>query len=152
MRQKRFDAALLVLRLVLGAIFIAHGGQKLFVFGLDGVTAAFTQMGAPLPAITAPLTAFVELLGGAALVIGLLTRLSAVGLAIVMVGAIGLAHLSAGFFNPNGFEFPLSLLGTSIALALTGAGTYSIDARFGRARNQSSAHTPAASKASRIAA
>jgi putative oxidoreductase len=152
MQQKRFDAALLVLRLVLGAIFIAHGAQKLFVFGLDGVTAGFTQMGAPLPALTAPLTAFVELLGGVALVVGLLTRFSAVGLSIVMVGAIGLVHLGAGFFNPNGVEFPLSLLATSVALALTGPGAYSLDARLRRGGEKSAARVPAASKASRIAA
>jgi putative oxidoreductase len=152
MQQKRFDAALLVLRLVLGTIFIAHGAQKLFVFGLDGVTAGFTQMGAPLPALTAPLTAFVELFGGIALIAGLLTRLSAVGLAIVMVGAIGIAHLSAGFFNPNGYEFPLSLLAMSTALALTGPGAYSIDARFGRNRARAKSIVPTASKTSRIAA
>jgi len=132
---KRLDAALAILRVALGATFIAHGAQKLFVFGLAGVTGAFGQMGAPLPALTGPATAFVELFGGLAIVLGLLTRLAGFGLAVVMVGAIALVHLKAGFFAPQGVEFPLSLLAASAALALTGAGRWSLDALIGQRRD-----------------
>ena len=125
--SSRLDVALAVLRVVVGVVFLAHGGQKLFVYGLDGVAGAFGQMGVPAAAITGPLTAFVEFLGGLALVAGLLTRLAGFGLAITMIGAIGFAHLAAGFFGPNGFEFPLTLLAASIAFAVAGAGRFSLD-------------------------
>jgi putative oxidoreductase len=124
---RRLDAALAILRLVVGVVFIAHGAQKLFVFGLAGVTGAFTQMGVPIPAVTGPLVAFVEFFGGIALVVGLLTRLAALGLAINMLGAILLVKLRGGFFSPNGIEFELTLLAGALALALAGAGDFSID-------------------------
>lgn len=126
--SSRIDLALAVLRLVVGIVFIAHGGQKVFVYGLDGVAGSFGQMGIPAAGVTGPLTALVEFLGGMALVAGLLTRLAGVGLAIVMAGAIGFAHFSAGFFAPQGYEFPLTLLAASLALALAGPGRFSLDA------------------------
>ena len=132
--SRRVDAGLAVLRVIIGIVFIAHGGQKLFVVGLDGVTTGFAGMGIPLPGLTAPLVALTEFLGGLALVAGLLTRLAAVGLAITMLGATVMVHLAAGFFLPNGYEFSFALMGAAIALALTGAGAYSLDALLARRR------------------
>ena len=123
----RIDLGLLVLRVVLGTVFLAHGAQKLFVFGFDGVTGAFTQMGAPLPGVTGPLVALVEFFGGLALIVGLLSRLAGVGLAATMLGAILLVHLPAGFFAPKGVEFVLTLMAGALAIAATGAGRYSLD-------------------------
>lgn len=133
---RRTDLALALLRVVIGIVFIAHGGQKLFVYGLDGVAGGFAQMGAPAPGLTAPLVAFGELFGGLALVLGLLTRVAGAGLAIIMLGAILLAHLPAGFFAPEGYEFPLTLMAGSIALAITGAGAWSADGAIAARRRR----------------
>lgn len=132
----RLSAALAVLRVVVGTVFVAHGAQKLFVFGLAGVTGGFAGMGIPLPGITAPAVALVEFFGGLALIVGLLTRLTGVGLAITMLGALFLVHLPAGFFLPNGVEFVLTLASAAAALALSGPGAYSVDALLARRRSQ----------------
>ncbi len=129
---RAISASLAILRLVLGATFIMHGGQKLFVYGFDGVAGAFGQMGIPMPGILGPFVALVEFFGGIAIVLGLLTRLAALGLAGTMVVAILTVHLKAGFFNPGGVEFPLSLLASLAALIVSGAGALSLDALLER--------------------
>jgi putative oxidoreductase len=124
------DLGLTILRVVTGIIFAAHGAQKLFVYGIDGVTSGFAQMGIPMAALAAPAVALVELLGGIALVAGLLTRLAGVGLAITMLGALFFAHLQAGFFLPNGYEFVLALMASAATLAIAGGGRLSLDAQI----------------------
>jgi putative oxidoreductase len=130
------DLGLALLRLGVGGVMAAHGAQKLFVYGFGGVTGAFAGMGVPLPGITGPLVALVEFLGGLALAAGLLTRVTAAGLAAVMLGAMLLVHLPGGFFAPNGIEFALTLFVGALALVFTGAGRYSLDHAFAARRGE----------------
>lgn len=133
---RQINVGLTILRFVTGTIFIAHGGQKLFVYGFAGVAGAFAQIGVPFPELLGPFVALVEFFGGFALVAGLLTRLASLGLAVNMATAMVLVHASAGFFNPGGIEFPMSLLGATLLLAITGAGSWSLDNLIGGRQTQ----------------
>jgi putative oxidoreductase len=126
---QRMALGLTILRVIVGIVFIVHGAQKLFVFGIPGVTAGFAQMHIPLAAVAAPGVAILEFVGGIALVIGLFTRIFAILLAIDMLGAILFVHGRNGFFLPMGYEFALTLLGAFVALAVGGPGEYSVDNR-----------------------
>lgn len=132
--ESRVGTALLVLRVALGVIFLAHGYQKLFVFGFAGVTGAFAQMGIPMPGIAGPFIALVEFFAGMALIVGLLTRLAALGIALDMLGALAFVHLKNGFFLPTGFEFVLLILGATICVLLAGPGDVSIDSAIAARR------------------
>lgn len=122
------SAGLLLIRVVLGTIFIAHGVQKVFTFGMAGVGEGFAQVGIPFAAALGPVVSLVELFGGVAVLLGLFTRPAGAALAGVMLGAIYFAHLPAGFFAPDGYEFVLMLMAAAASLAVMGAGAYSADA------------------------
>jgi putative oxidoreductase len=122
---QRLNAALALLRIVVGGIFIAHGAQKLFVAGLTGVAGMFGQMGIPLPGIVGPAIAFLEFFGGIALILGLFTQPIALLLAVDMLGAIALVQIHKGLVG--GYELELLLMTGALALALAGAGEYSFD-------------------------
>lgn len=129
---------LLWLRIALGVIFMAHGAQKVFGLwgghGLSG-TVNFFQQNLGVPPILGYVACFTELLGGAAILLGLLTRLSALGLAAVMGVAIYKVHWVNGFFinwynTPNvghGIEYNVALMAMSLCLLFTGAGCISLD-------------------------
>lgn len=123
-----------VLRLVVGSVMAYHGFKK-FDGGLDGVEAFFSMVDAPAPAITAPLVAGLELVGGIALLAGAATRLAALALAGVLTGAIILVKLDLGVIAPPGpmpgAELDLALLAGLVALALLGPGRLAIDQLIG---------------------
>ena len=126
--------AILPLRLVVGLVFVAHGAQKLFQFGLGGTTAFLGQLGVPLAGLAALVLIAVELLGGLAILLGLFTRLVAVLLAADMLTALLTVHLRNGFFLPDGIEFVLTLLGGALSLAGLGPGPLALDRRKARSR------------------
>lgn len=139
MNQSRLTtAALTILRVALGFLFAAHGFQKFNEWTIAGTQAAFTQMGVPAANLTAPLVAGLELVGGIALILGVLTRVVAALLAVNMIGALFLVHAAAGVFaDKGGYELVLLLGTAALALALTGAGRVSVDrALFGRMNNK----------------
>ena len=121
---RQLALGLAVLRVSVATLFIRHGWQKLFVFGFAGVTGAFTQMGVPMPGITGPFIALLEFFGGIALVLGLFTRLVALGFVCDMLGAILLVKMGKGFST---YELEFLLLGASAAIAVAGAGAFSVD-------------------------
>ncbi|MFK4729129.1 DoxX family protein [Agromyces mediolanus] len=126
-RSTNPDLALLVLRVVAGAVFFAHGFQKLFLFTVPGTTAAFTEMGVPLAGVVAPSLAIVELVGGGLIVLGVLSRPVAAFLAVSMVGAAAFAHLGAGFWvDEGGFEYVAVLAAAAAAIAIAGPGRYGL--------------------------
>jgi putative oxidoreductase len=134
--ERTHDAALLLVRLALAVVFIAHGGQKLFGFfggkGLEGFAPTLAKMG--LPPIFATLIAIGEFFGGLGLAVGLLTRLAAIGPLVSMAGAIVLVHGKNGFFLPSGMEYALVNLLLSVAILFGGPGRYSLDALWHRER------------------
>ncbi|MBI3329696.1 MAG: DoxX family protein [Nitrospinae bacterium] len=116
-----------ILRVVVGIVFVMHGGQKLFSYGFSGVAQALGQAGIPAPMLSGVMVTAVEFLGGLALLLGLFTCWAAILLAINMLGAIVTVHWQAGFFLPMGFEFALTLLAANVTLALAGPGAASLD-------------------------
>jgi putative oxidoreductase len=126
------EIGLTILRIAVGVIFVAHGAQKLFLLGIPAIATGFAQNGIPMASFMAPFITFVELMGGIALVAGLLTRLAALGIAFTMLGAMSFVHITGGFFLPTGIEYTLALLSASIALILMGPGSFSLDARLAR--------------------
>jgi putative oxidoreductase len=118
--------------MMVGVVFLAHGYQKVFMWGFAGVTGAFAKMGIPMPGVMGPLVALVELLGGLALFTGLLTRWAAFALAVNMTVAVLGVHLKNGFFLPAGFEYALTLLVANVALVLAGPGVCALDNLIGK--------------------
>lgn len=115
--------AALTLRIVLGLLFLAHAGLKIFVFTPAGTAGFFESLG--LPGWLAYVTILWELAGAVALILGIWPRLAAIAMIPVLLGSIFTVHGAAGFFfnNPNGgWEFPAFWIVGLIVLALTGDG------------------------------
>lgn len=129
--------SLLVVRLGLGVVFFAHGSQKVLGWfggrGLQGTINGFKGMG--IPPAAAVIAAFIEFLGGIAMLLGFLVRPAALGLIVVMLVAIAKVHAQHGFFinfantpgKGHGVEFNLVLIAIALAILVGGAGALSID-------------------------
>ena len=134
-----------LLRVVTGIIFLMHGQQKLFEFGIGGVTGMMTGLGVPAPGLMATVVTLVELVGGIALILGAFTRIAAILVAIDVLVAFFLVHLPNGFFATNGgVELVLLLATVGVTLFLTGPGAMAVDSLLPMERRlQSSGLTPA---------
>lgn len=131
-----FDIAFLILRLVAGLTFAAHGAQKAFGWwggpGFAGWQGAMGHMGFRPVRLFAVVSILVELVGGIALAVGFLTPLTAAFVLAQTVVIIGQVHWPHGFFNSkSGYEFPLQLGAIALAVGLAGAGAVSVDAALG---------------------
>ncbi|AHI01291.1 DoxX family protein [Kutzneria viridogrisea] len=123
----------LVARVGIGVIFIAHGWQKFNEYGISGVTASFTKMGIPMPGVSAWFAATVELLGGAALIVGIGLPVVGVLIAIDMAGAFLFVHASAGLISEGGSELVIALGLAALYLGFAG-GRYSLDSLVAKGR------------------
>jgi len=136
------DTTGLIMRLTLGGVMLPHGLQKVFgLFGGAGLQATMNAMTTKLglPAPLAGLVILAESAGALGLIFGFCTRLCALGIALVMGGAIYLVHGQHGFFMNwfgrqagEGFEYHLLALGLALALFIHGGGKWSFDQRIAR--------------------
>lgn len=124
------DMGLLVLRLGLGIVILAHGLQKTFGWfdgpGFPGAMNFLVGLG--IPAALAILVVIVESIGSLSLIFGFLTRFCAASIGIVMLGAVLIVHAPNGFFmGNNGYEFHILAISIAVVLAMKGGGAYSLD-------------------------
>ena len=131
------DKTLTILRLVLGVVFFAHGAQKMLGwfggYGFSGTMGFFThQLGIPAP--MAFLAIVTEFFGGLGLILGLLTRIPALGIGVEMIAVIFMVHLPNGFFmnwtgaqKGEGIEYHLLAIAIAAVLLLRGGGAFSVD-------------------------
>ncbi|POA32673.1 MULTISPECIES: DoxX family protein [unclassified Pseudomonas] len=128
----RAGYGLTIMRIFVGLIFAAHGSQKLFGmfggYGIAGTAQYMESIGLAPGHLMAILAGGTEFFAGLALVIGLLARPAALGLAFLSLVAIFSVHIHNGLFMANnGYEYALTLLGVSIAVLIEGAGKLSVD-------------------------
>ncbi|MDH2455725.1 DoxX family protein [Corynebacterium bovis] len=140
------DIVLLISRILLGVILAAHGIQKWTDIGVGAVADQFATLGVPAPDISAPVVATAEILGGVAVILGVLTRLAGVLVVVLLAGAVWFAHRHAGIFvTDGGWELPVAIAAGFLLLAATGAGRVSVDALVTRRRTAAAtAPAPAA--------
>jgi putative oxidoreductase len=124
------NLALLIIRIAAGVVFLYHGSAILFgVFSGPGPQRFAAFMHAPT--IVGYLVGLAQLASGIAILTGLLIRVGAVCVIIVMLGAIFLVHLPHGFdISKNGYEYALTQVFVALALLITGAGSYSLASRL----------------------
>ena len=131
------DAGLLLARALLGAVLIAHGWQKLHTNGIDATTAMFEKMRVPAPHASAWFAALTELIGGGMLVLGVLTPLAGLLVAVDLAGAWWFVHRSHGVFvDESGWELVAALGLAAFVFAIVGPGRWSVDGLLNRLRSR----------------
>ena len=131
------DPVLTIVRVVLGGVMFAHGAQKMLGwfggYGFRGTMGFFREQ-LKIPSVFAFLAIMAEFFGSIGLILGLFTRIAALGIAIVMLAAIFMVHLRVGFFSNwfgnqkgEGFEYHLLAIALCIVLLARGAGAFSLD-------------------------
>ncbi|WP_163139636.1 DoxX family protein [Bacillus sp. 22-7] len=126
------DLGLLIIRLVIGILFVGHGAQKLFGWfgghGLKGTGGWFESIGMKPGVMMALLAGSAELIGGILFALGFLTPLAALMIAGTMIMAIVKVHGPNGLWaTSNGYEYNLTLLSVAIGITLIGPGQYALD-------------------------
>jgi putative oxidoreductase len=135
------DTTLTVMRLVLGTVMFAHGAQKMLGwfggYGFHGTMGFFTGMGVPAP--LAFLAICAEFFGGIGLIVGLLSRVAALGIITNMLVAVATVHLHVGFFmnwagtqKGEGYEYHLMAIALGLLIAVKGGGALSVDRSLSR--------------------
>ncbi len=141
------DAATAIVRLALGVVFFVHGAQKLLGwfggYGFKGTMGYFTGV-MHIPEFFAFLAVAAEFFGGLGLLLGLLSRIAAFGIAVNMIVAVALVHHHFGFFmnwtgtqGGEGYEFHLLAVVMALLVMVRGAGAVSFDRQFGAELAQS---------------
>jgi putative oxidoreductase len=135
------DTTLTVMRLVLGTVMFAHGAQKMLGwfggYGFHGTMGFFTGMGVPAP--LAFLAICAEFFWGIGLIVGLLSRVAALGIITNMLVAVATVHLHVGFFmnwagtqKGEGYEYHLLAIALGLLIAVKGGGALSVDRSLSR--------------------
>lgn len=130
------DTAALIARVFLGVVILPHGLQKLLGmyggYGFSATVEFFSGMG--IPSLIGALIVLGESFGAVFLILGFLTRISAAGIGLIMLGAIIMVHGQYGFFMNwfgnqagEGYEYHLLAIGLSAALVVSGGGRLSVD-------------------------
>jgi putative oxidoreductase len=115
--------SLLILRIIVGVIFMVHGAQK--VFGMFGGPGLEKMMAGPNGPVLGFLIAIGEFFGGLGIIVGFLSRFSAAANIVIMLGAIAQVHGQNGFFLSNkGYEYNLALIGMFLPILIAGPGPY----------------------------
>lgn len=132
-----FRHLVLIARVVVGGIFMAHGYQKVIQDGVSATATSFDRLGFPVPYIAAAYAGYVELAAGLALIIGLLLPLAAVLLAIDMLGYFLFVNAKHGvYIANNGFELVAVLGMAALLIGFSGGGTLALDRLFFRRRRR----------------
>ncbi len=132
--DKLMSFAPFVLRVATGLVFAMHGYQKL-LGGIPQTAGFLGSLGLPMPALFAGLLIAAELIGGIMLILGLYTHWVAKILAFVALVAFVTVHATKGFFvNQGGYEYIMLIFAASVSLMITGAGRWSLDGLFAKAR------------------
>lgn len=130
------NVAAFIARVTLGLVIVPHGAQKLLGwfggYGFAGTMKAMTEMG--FPSFLVALLILTESIGALLLIAGLLSRINALGIAVIMLVAVVKVHMANGFFmnwfgtqKGEGFEYHLLALGLALAVIVVGGGRWSVD-------------------------